>query len=322
MNIYQDAITKTRAFKTIYTDFKSGRLNHTYLLLTEDMNYALQEAKMIASVIFNASEKEKTRVKIQNEVHPDVIILGKIERIMTEAASELSSSVFVRPYEEDKKVYILLNMQNANDEAQNKLLKTIEEPPEHVYFILCASGEQKLLKTVLSRSKKIELDLFDSETIFDMLLKSGVSEEVAKISAACSSGLFERALKMATDKEFLMLYDKVFECLEKMNSSREVVSYVSLFSGKGINREELGELFMLISRDAMMIKLGKVELIHNHHKVDSLKKIAEGFSVPALYRVIECSLQFKEDISISTLPISAIDEFLLKIVEAKVRCKQ
>ncbi len=319
---YRQAILSTNAYRIVCQDKKLSRLSHTYLLLSEDVDYAFEFAKILAELVLDAKEGSTEQRNIQKGVHPDVIVFGQNEKINTTKATEIASDVYVRPYESDAKVYILLNMQNVLEDAQNKLLKTIEEPPKSAFFILVSTQEKKLLQTVLSRSKKIELDLLSKETIAELLKSAGASEKEINICASCSGGVFSRALKMSLDKDFLKLYQNVFKCLYKMNSSRDVLDYSSLFGAKTIDKNELADLFMLIVRDLIMVKTKNFELVSNSHKIDELKLIATDFSLKALYKIVEYCLQLKEDLVYNVSMTSAVDEFLLKVVEVKVKCKE
>ena len=79
---------------------------------------------------------------------------------------------------------------------------------------------------------------------------------------------------------------------------------------------------MLLVRDLMMVKVGKSELVQNTHLLSQMKLICEGFSISALYKIVEYCLQLKEDLVYNTNSVEMVDEFLLKIVEAKVKCKK
>lgn len=319
---YEKAIINSNAYNTILRDSSLNRLSHTYLLVSEDMEYIKEFAKRQAQILLDLGSDESGKIKIQKNIHPDVIVCGDDEKINTQKATEIASDVFVRPYELDKKVYILLNMNEANEEAQNKLLKTIEEPPKNVFFILGTSSERALLKTVISRAKKIELDLINKSVICEMLEESGVNKSDSLVYASCANGVFLRANKMATDKEFMVLYQNIFNCLSKMNSSKDVLYYSNIFSNKNVNKEEFAELFMLITRDVCMAKIGKIELINNKHKVEELKAIGQQFSLEALYKIIEFCLTIKEDLMFNTNISAVIDEFLLKLTEVKVKCRR
>ncbi len=318
---YKEAIKNTTAFKTVLKDKSSNRLSHTYLLVSEDPDYLKEFANMLAGLMLNIGDS-KNQSRIDKGVHPDVIVLGENEKISTASVVELVSDVYVRPYEEENKVYILLNVNNMTEEAQNKLLKTIEEPPSSVYFILAATKEKQLLQTVLSRSKKLELDLLNKDVIAKMLQEAGINQKEINICSSCCNGVFSRAYKMATDKEFLNMYQNIFNCLYNMNSSRDVLKFTSIFNQKNINKEEFADLFMLITRDLIMAKIGAFELVNNIHKKDELVLVSNLFSLVALEKTIEYCLQLKQDLVYNTSIVASIDEFLLKVVEVKVRCKR
>jgi len=319
---YKNAILNTNAYELIKKDKNNERLSHTYLLISEDMDYLKEFANMQAQILMCAETDENSKIKIEKNIHPDVLIYGEAEKINTNQVTKIASDVFVKPYELETKVYVLLNMQDMNDEAQNKLLKTIEEPPCNVYFILGATNERKLLKTVLSRAKKIELDYLSNQTIYDMLISEGVKETEAKICASCSGGVFSRALKMATNKDFINLYQNIFIFLIKMNSSRDVLEFTNAFGDKTINKDEFADLFMIITRDVCMAKLNKTNLISNMHKLNDLNLIAQSFSLEALYKIIEFCLQLKEALVYNANVSAVIDNFLLKVVEVKVKCRK
>lgn len=315
---YEQAILSSRAFKTILKDDKSLRLSHTYLLVSEDEEFLFAFAKMLSSVILKAQKGSNTYSRILKDVHPDVLVYGKNEKLSSEDSTNIASDVYIRPYEGDSKVYILF-MIDANDEAQNKLLKTIEEPPESSYFILLTTQERKLLQTILSRCKKLELDLLSNEMIESMLINAGVSKDYANIYASCSAGVCSRAYKMAEDKDFIELYENIFKCLYNLNSSRDVLKFASIFSNKSIDKNEFIDLFMMIVRDLLMVKTGANSLVQS--KKSELKLIADGYSLEALKKIIQYCLQFKEDLVYNTSITASIDQFLLRVVEVKVRCK-
>ena len=321
MASYSEVINKSGAYKMVLKDRANGRLSHTYILVSEDQEYAFEFAKKMAVIMLNVESKHASLLKIEKNIHPDVIAFGQDSKIMVADAEKIVSDVFVRPFEEDNKIYILANFDDANEETQNKLLKTIEEPPASSYFIILAKAEKKLLQTVLSRGKKLTLDLLETVDIEKMLLEVGTEQNVAKVCASCSAGIFSRAYKMATDKEFMSLYTNAIKCLKTMNSSKDVLYFANIFSDKNVDKAELADLFMILVRDLMMIKTGNGKLISNKSKLQELETIAETFSLTSLYKIIEYCLQLKEDLIYNTNGVSAIDEFLLKTVEAKVKCR-
>lgn len=93
--------------------------------------------------------------KYQKGGHPDVFetdgTKGKSKSFTVDSVREIRSNAFIVPNESDKKIYILKNGQNMNEQAQNALLKILEEPPSYVYFIIVTTSKSTMLETVLSR---------------------------------------------------------------------------------------------------------------------------------------------------------------------------
>ena len=124
----------------------------------------LQEIKSFARFIANAlvctGDNKPCSVcpdciKAQGKGHPDIFetdgIKGKSKNFTVDAIREIRDDAFVIPNESDKKIYILKNGHNMNEQAQNAILKILEEPPSYVYFIIVTESKSTMLETVLSR---------------------------------------------------------------------------------------------------------------------------------------------------------------------------
>lgn len=95
-------------------------------------------------------------------MHPDIIVYSGGDRARSfhiDAVREARQEAYIRPNEAERKVFILENAQNMTVQAQNALLKIIEEPPANVVFILTCENKAALLQTVLSRVSVVTLDL-------------------------------------------------------------------------------------------------------------------------------------------------------------------
>ena len=79
---------------------------------------------------------------------------------------------------------------------------------------------------------------------------------------------------------------------------------------------------MSIVRDVCVVKSGNKNLVNNQHKISELEMISSQFSLEALYNIMEFCLRFKEDLVYNVNVSAAIDEFLLKVVEVKVKCRK
>lgn len=100
--------------------------------------------------------------KAQKNGHPDIfetdgIIKSKSKVFAVDSVRQIRDDAFIVPNESDRKIYILKNGQNMNDQAQNAILKILEEPPSYVFFIIVTTSRSTMLETVLSRVQTYSL---------------------------------------------------------------------------------------------------------------------------------------------------------------------
>lgn len=155
-------------------------------------------------------------VKAQGKGHPDILETdgkkGKSNTFSVDAIREVRENAFVVPNESDKKVYILKNGQNMNEQAQNAILKILEEPPTYVFFVIVTTSKSTMLETVLSRVQVFSL-LSEEEKITDKemaLVKNMVSAiiNVNEIDLMEQTAVFQKNNQLA--KTILGLLTEVF----------------------------------------------------------------------------------------------------------------
>lgn len=164
----------------------SNRVPQT--LLIECLDEALRDisAEYIAKAMVCSGENKPCLTcrncrKAESGIHPDISIIGndkKQKNIKVDEIRELRNNAYIKPNEADARVFIIKNADTMNDEAQNALLKLLEEPPETVGIILAASSRSRLLATVRSRLSLINID-GESKSEADRPI-SPLAEEIIK----------------------------------------------------------------------------------------------------------------------------------------------
>ena len=104
--------------------------------------------------------------KVDGGNHPDVEIYegtGTARGFSIDKVREIKGSLWLAPNESDIKIYVLLDIQDMGVEAQNALLKSLEEPPEHVRFVMTCQNAGMLLDTIISRCTLYKLEPFSDE---------------------------------------------------------------------------------------------------------------------------------------------------------------
>ncbi len=141
-------------------DLSSGSLSHALLLTGANGGTREKTAHQIAAALLCTGEKLKpckkcpSCIKIFAGTHPDISTTegsDKKKSIKIDAVRAIREKAYILPNEAQYKFYIILEADGMGEEAQNALLKIIEEPPAFTRFILCAASKDAFLPTILSR---------------------------------------------------------------------------------------------------------------------------------------------------------------------------
>lgn len=164
---FQDALKKSRAYNLIKHDIDTGNLSHAYMVISPDV-FAVQNLfRLIACAVYckDACTTCPVCKKVLNGNHADVKFINEDgKKIKVEDVAALIEDTETKPFESDNKLYFVNSADKMNPAAQNKLLKTLEEPQKAVSIFLGVGSESAILDTVKSRTKKITLDRFSART--------------------------------------------------------------------------------------------------------------------------------------------------------------
>ncbi len=322
---YSKVIFNSKAFKTIELDISRSRTSHAYLFVNVDENYLKNFSEIIAEKFINLNDEkyaEQNSIRIKKRIHPDVKFYGEEKGINVLDVSEIVEASSVSPFEADKKIFVIANVQDMNEKAQNKLLKSIEEPPKNTYYFMCATETTKILQTILSRVKKVELDELSVDSVAEMLIDAQVDASKSQIYASCASGNGTFAEKLATDDGFVEFFNNIVSCLFEINGSRDVLKFSSIFSAKTIDKIEFIDVSMLLLRDIMMILSGKEEFVTCKNVLPKLKVISSSLSLDGVQSLIHSCFEEKKKLAFNVNSTAVVDDLLFKIAEVKVKCRR
>lgn len=185
---------------------------------SQNYKYAKEFAKMILCSTEEANgycNKCKSCLMFDDNNHSDYyeINKGKSESIKIDEIREMQEKILEKPITSAKKVYVINNSENMTKEAQNCLLKTLEEPPEFVTIILVVNNENSILTTIKSRCTKVLFTEEDKEEFTE--------EEKARYDALEKIfGNVEKYLSIDLLNKIDVLYkdkDNILENLEFIN---------------------------------------------------------------------------------------------------------
>lgn len=258
--------------KTFDELIKKERLPHAILIDGSDRETRDSVALYLAaSFVCESNDKPcgqcRNCIKATDEVHPDIIIVDpdsvNEKTFKVSLVREIRSDAFIIPNEALKKVYILRSADKMNIQAQNALLKILEEPPSYVRFILECDSKTSMLETIISRVSS-----------FNLGVGGKTAEKNAEKADELSARLAE-ALLLPTEAEFMKLTSE----LEK---DKELLPTLLPF-------------LQLIFRDAAVISTNGDILLSNH--TDISRKLASKIPLKTLTVLVKNCDSFNESIN-------------------------
>jgi DNA polymerase III subunit delta' len=122
--------------------------------------------------------------------------------INTDESKRLAGKLNLKPFESDHKVSVIWHPEKMNDQAANKLLKLLEEPPPNTLFILAGENPDQLLSTIRSRCAMVRIPrISDPDLLNALVTKNGASSQKASDIVRLASGNYLRALELLSDEE-------------------------------------------------------------------------------------------------------------------------
>jgi DNA polymerase-3 subunit delta' len=146
------------------------------------------------------AEDSRRRAMLDPSPHPDLVWLQPrgAQHMVEEVREKVIRAASYRPFEAEKRVFVIEAAEQMRDESQNALLKTLEEPPDFVHLILLTSEPAQLLETISSRCQPIDFAPLPPEAVEAQLAGLGSPEEVAA-AARLSAGDPARARFLLSD---------------------------------------------------------------------------------------------------------------------------
>jgi DNA polymerase-3 subunit delta' len=187
---------------------ENGRFPHAVLIEGSEGCGKRTFARIIANAAVCAADDHSKPcgvcahcVKFLSSNHPDIMNFSggfTTRSFSVDVVRKIRTDAFVSPNEADKKVYILSDIQNMTEQAQNALLKILEEPPDFVIFLLTCTSKVKLLETIRSRCQLVTLYPVPQKDVIAALSEQlpEISNERILITAGLSCGNIGRAKSM------------------------------------------------------------------------------------------------------------------------------
>lgn len=300
MGSFRDVVGHKDIIRYIRNAVTEDQVSHAYII-----NGARGSGKKMLSSLFATTllcEKGESDpcntchscIQAESGNHPDIIWVGheKPGSIGVEdIRNQVNNTVAIKPYQGPYKVYIIPQADLMTVQAQNALLKTIEEPPEYVVIMLLTENADILLPTINSRCVMLKL-----RNIKDALIKKYLMEKLevpdykADVCTAFAQGNMGRAIMLANSEHFNEIREEVLQLMRYIHDMEisEIVDAVNRCAVYKLEISDYLDLIMIWYRDVLLYKATKeIDKVVFKDQVEYMKEQAKRSS----YEGIELILQ-------------------------------
>lgn len=320
----QRLLRGSKLYRTVAADKKSGALNHCYLILSDD-DVARRELCRLAAKAALCPHGGCDNCEVCEKINDGAYVALRVnesEKISVDDVSELIEDSYFTGFDGDLKVYVVSNMQGMNEKAQNKFLKTLEEPPEGVVFILGASQQTAVLATILSRCKKLYFEGFSQEQIFGVLTEGedDPDEETVRVAmraAVCGFGNLTRAQKLYKDVAFGEKFSLLVSVIRNLTSTKKLDEQLMKLKIDKSNIDGYLDIAETVFRLLLASKRGAAE-----KGFEELEGLSGEYDYPTLVNILELIIKCKRMSESNCNPQSIADALFIGILEVKYLCRK
>lgn len=297
---FQDILGHEQIIEHLQNAIKTDKVSHAYILDGPDMS----GKKMIADAFSMTLECEKKGTEPCMECHsckqalgknqPDIIYLQheKPNTIsVDDIRSQINNDIGVKPYSSPYKVYIVDEAEKMNVQAQNALLKTIEEPPAYAVILLLTNNAEIFLPTVLSRCVRLSLKAVPDEKIKAYLMENyEVPDYKADVCVAFAQGNVGKAIELAESEDFNEIKNSALQLIKRLDDIElyEMTEAVKQISNYKLKINDYFDLIMIWYRDVLLYKAtADVNKLIFKEEVYEIKKEASRSSYGGIENILE-----------------------------------
>lgn len=266
MSGFKDIIGHEQVIEHLQNAVRMDKVSHAYIISGDKGTGKNLLANMFAMTLQCEEGKDEPCLKCSSckralsKNHPDIISIvhEKPNSIGVEDIREqLVGDIQVKPYSSPYKIYIIKDAEKLTIQAQNALLKTIEEPPAYGIIMMLTTNADAFLPTILSRCMTLHLKVVPDNMVRGYLMdKYQIPDYQAKISAAFAQGNIGKAIRLATSDKFQEIKNEALLLLKhaKEMELHELIEAVKQISEYKLEIEDYLDLLMIWYRDVLLFK--------------------------------------------------------------------
>ncbi len=325
---FSDIIGHEDIVKHFKSSIELSKVSHAYILNGEKG----VGKKTLASVVAKSLQCEsgepdpcgkcKSCLQAETGNQPDIIWV-KHEKpnviSVDEIRTQIVNDIDLKPYSSRYKIYIVPDSQMMNQQAQNALLKTLEEPPEYAIIMLLTNNVDKFLPTILSRCIILNFKPVEPLHMMEYLVSNiGVDQEKARFCTDFAQGNLGKAVRLAISPDYNEIREDSVRLLRKISDMEmdEIIQAVKNMGKYKLDITDYIDIMTMWFRDILMVKISNSpNKIIFKHEFSVMKKQASRMSYEGIEKILEAMDKLKVRLEANVNFDIAMELMLLTIKE-------
>ncbi len=307
-------------FRNLIKDFATGGAVHAYLFTGPRGVGKSTLAMQCAMALLCKGESKPcftcpTCIRFLDGTHPDVKMITGDKSIGVDLIREAVRLTGEHSYEGGHRVILITRAEKMTAQAQNCLLKTLEEPPENTVFLLTAEEASSLLPTVVSRCRVKPIPLWTQEEMEPVLLRYGVPKEKIEDLCLFGGGSIGAALALYKDPKYVELRNKLLLTVFSMESAKDIFPIGYAIREEKEQADNYLDMMESLVREVLLVRLGQRDVKALDDFPHRWQSAGESAPIASLQKVMDAIFLARRRKSSQVSWQAVLEELLLKITE-------
>lgn len=296
---FQDIIGQEQIKEHLQNALSTGKVSHAYIINGERFS----GKEYIAKIFTMALQCERDGIEPCQECHscrqalsdnqPDIIRVthekpGSIG--VDDIRAQINGDITIKPYSSPRKIYIVNEAEKMTVQAQNALLKTLEEPPAYAVILLLTSNVNAFLPTILSRCVVLNMKPVADEKVKKYLMEElQVPDYKADVCVAFARGNVGKAKQLASSEDFEKVKEEALALLKYVQDMdvTEMIAAIRKISEYKLDVNDYMDILTIWYRDVLLFKAtGDANHLVFREELSNIRRVAGRTSYEGIEKVI------------------------------------
>ncbi|HKM35463.1 MAG TPA: DNA polymerase III subunit delta' [Lachnospiraceae bacterium] len=297
---FRDIIGQDQIKEHLQSAIRTGKISHAYIMNGERFSGKEYIARVFAmSLQCEKEDVEPCQVcrsckQAMSDNQPDIIRVthekpGSIG--VDDIRTQINGDVAIKPYSSPYKIYIINEAEKMTVQAQNALLKTLEEPPAYTVILLLTTNMNSMLQTILSRCVVLNMKPVSDELVRRLLMEQmQVPDYKAEVCVAFARGNVGKAKLLASSEEFEKLKEEALSLLKYIQEMdiTEMIAAIKKVSEYKLNVDDYLDILSIWYRDVLLFKAtNDANHLVFREEIQNIRKVAYRTSYEGIEKVIQ-----------------------------------